>query len=130
MSMNEEIKKVVGQLKQAQVKLQKTLKGTDWVGEVKKYADSQGKELKKILSGDVQKVKTFVEKEKKILEGFQKQIPGEVEKLKTFVHKQRREVEKMLRLVKRASKKSQTPSSRAKPKSSAKPAAKKTSVTT
>jgi hypothetical protein len=100
-TMNSEIKKVVGRVKDAQKTLQTLLKGQDWVEEARKYAERQGKEVKKLLSADAGKVKSFLERERKELERFQKQIPGEVKKLRSFVLSQRKEVEKLLANVRK-----------------------------
>jgi len=100
--MNAELKKVVGRVKTAQAQLQTLLKDKSWLDEARKYAERQGKEVKKLLSGDVSKVKTFIERERKELERFQKQIPGEVQKLRKFVDGQRKELEKLLKTVRKA----------------------------
>lgn len=95
-SMNTEINKVVSKVKEAQGQLQNMINSHDWVEEARKYAERQGKEVKKILTSDVSKVKSFLEKERKELERFQKQIPGEVKKLRKFVNTQKKEFEKLL----------------------------------
>ncbi len=95
-SMNAEIKKVVTRVKEAQVQLQSLVKSQDWVEEARKYAERQGKEVKKLFAPDVEKMKSFLERERKELERFQKQIPGEVKKLKKFVNLQKKEFEKLL----------------------------------
>lgn len=100
--MNAELKKVVSRVKTAQTQLQALLKDKTWMEEARKYAERQGKEVKKLLAGDVSKVKTFIEKERKELERFQKQIPGEVDKLRKFVDGQRKELEKLLKTVRKA----------------------------
>lgn len=122
--MNVDIKKVVGRVKAAQQKLQTLLKGQDWVEEARKYAERQGKEVRKLISADAGKVKTFLERERKELERFQKQIPGEVKKLRAFVLSQRKEFEKLLVNVRKAS------TTGAKPKAKAKSSAKKSSTKT
>jgi peptidoglycan hydrolase CwlO-like protein len=101
-TVNGELKKVVDRVKQAQNQLQGLIKSQDWVDEARKYAERQSKEVKKLLSGDVEKVKTFLEKERKELDKFQKQIPGEVKKFRTFVAGQRKELEKLLANVRKA----------------------------
>lgn len=100
--MNAEVKKIVQRVKAAQVKLQQLLKDKTIVEEARKYAEKQGKEIRKLLASDAGKVKAFLEKERKELEKFQKQIPGEVQKFRTLVNSQRREVEKLLKRVRRA----------------------------
>lgn len=100
-SVNGELKKVVGRVKTAQSQLQALVKNQDWVDEARKYAERQGKEVRKILNGDVTKVRAFLEKEKKELEKFQKQVPGEVKKFREFVLGQRKELEKLLANVKK-----------------------------
>lgn len=101
-TMNSEIKKVVGRVKEAQKKLQTMINGQDWVEDARKYAERQGKEVKKLITADANKVKTFLERERKELERFQKQIPGEVKKFRTFVLSQRKEIEKLLANVRKA----------------------------
>ena len=100
--MNAELKKVVGRVKTAQAQLQSLLKDKTWIEEARKYAERQGKEVKKLLSGDVARVKTFLERERKELERFQKQIPSEVQKFRKFVDGQRKEFERLLKNVRRA----------------------------
>lgn len=100
-AIKSELKKVVGRVKQAQGQFEALIKNQDWVDEARKYADRQGKEIRKILGGDVAKLKTFLEKERKELEKFQKQIPGEVKKVRQFVVGQRKELEKLLANVKK-----------------------------
>jgi hypothetical protein len=52
--------------------------------------------VKKLLSSDLGKVKSFIERERKELERFQKQIPGEVKKFKKLITQQRKDLEKVL----------------------------------
>jgi hypothetical protein len=99
---NADIKKVISKVKAAQSKLQGVLKNQDWVEEARKYAERQGTEVKKLLSSDLDKVKIFLEKERKELERIQKQIPGEVKKLKGFVSSQRKELERLLTSLRKA----------------------------
>jgi hypothetical protein len=101
-AMESEVKKVVDRAKKAQVKLQTILHNQDWIEEARKYAEKQRKEVKKLLNHDVVKVKSFLEKERKELERFQKEIPGEVKKLRSFVKTQRKELEKLLKNLRRA----------------------------
>jgi len=100
-TMNTEIKKVVTRVKEAQEQLQALIKGQDWVEEARKYAERQGKEVKKLFAPDVEKMKSFLEKERKELERFQKQIPGEVKKFRKFVNVQKKELEKLLTNVRK-----------------------------
>ncbi len=121
-AVNSEIKKVISRVKEAQAKLQGLIKNQDWVDEARKYAERQSKEVKKLLSADISKVKTFLEKERKELERFQKQIPGEVKKLRVFVQGQKKELEKLLSNVRKAggpAKKSKASGTAKKKKSSA-----------
>lgn len=95
--MNDELKKVVGRVKEVHGQLQSILKDKDRVvDEAKRYADRQGKEVKKLVSGDMKLVKQFIEREREELARFQKEIPGEVEKFKKFFAGQRKELEKLL----------------------------------
>ena len=95
-AMNSEFKKVVTRVKAAQSQLQVMLKDAAWVEDARKYAERQGKEVKKLIKGDVSKMKTFLERERKELNKFQKQIPSEVKKLRKFVTIQKKEFEKLL----------------------------------
>ncbi|MFZ9596252.1 MAG: hypothetical protein ACO3A2_09260 [Bdellovibrionia bacterium] len=103
-SMNTEIKKVVKRVKEAQNQLQSLIQGHDWVEEARKYAERQGKEVKKLFAPDVMRMKTFLEKERKELERFHKRIPDEVKKLKKFVNAQKKEFETLLSSVTQMSK--------------------------
>lgn len=101
-TVNSEVKKVLQRVKNAQTKFEGLLKNQDWIEDARKVAESRGKELKKILASDLGKVKTFVERERKELERFQKQIPGEVKRLKSFVETQRQDFERLLSNLKKA----------------------------
>ena len=100
-SMNSEIKKVFTRVKEAQVQLQSMVNSQDWIEQARKYAKRQGKEVKKLFGPDVAKMKKFLEKERKELARFQKQIPGEVKKLQKFVNSQKKEFEKLLGQVRK-----------------------------
>jgi len=94
---NPEVKKLLSKVKKAQSQLEVMLKDKTWVDEAKKYADKQSKEVKKLIGADAEKVRAFLEKERKEFEKFQKQIPGEVQKIRKFVDGQRKEFEKLIR---------------------------------
>lgn len=100
--MNADLKKVMERFKDAQGQLQNLLKDKTWVEDARKYAERQGKEVKKLLTADVAKVRVFLDRERKELERFQKQIPGEVKKFRKFVDGQKKEFEKLLKSVKKA----------------------------
>jgi hypothetical protein len=104
-AMNSEVAKVVEGAKKAQAKLHTALKKQDWIEEARKYAEGQRKEVKKLISGDMAKVKTFLEKERKQLEKIQSSLPVEVKKLRGFVLTQRKEFEKLLKNLRKAGKK-------------------------
>lgn len=101
-----EIKKIVGQIKSAQKQFQGMVKDKTWLEDARKYAEQQGKGIKTLLAGDLTKVKAFLDKERKELDKFQKQIPGEIKKFKSYVHTQKKELEKLLKNVKKAGAKS------------------------
>jgi hypothetical protein len=122
--MNTELKKIVGKVKAAQAQLHGLVQDQSWVEEARKYAERQGKEVKKLISSDVNKVRDFLEKERKELERFQKQIPSEVKKLRKFVAGQRKELEKLLATTRKVGLKATVASAR----KGTKPAAKKTAV--
>lgn len=122
--VNQEIKKILGQVKAKQAQFQALLnQRAAWVDEAKKYATQQRKEVKKILRADLGIVKEFVEKERKGFEDLQKRLPSEVKKLKKFADQQRKELEKLLgrlgQLGKKAGKKAAS-KTRRKPAASAK----------
>ncbi len=102
--MNSEMKRVVERVKTAQVRFQGLLKNQDWVDEARKYAEKQAREVRKLLTSDAGKVKVFIERERKELERFQRQIPGEVKKLSKFVKGQRKELERLLAHLRKAGK--------------------------
>ena len=120
--VNGEGKKILEGAKMVQSKLQSALKNQDWIEDARKYAEQQGKEVRKLLAGDVSKVKKFMEKERKELARFQKEIPAEVHKLKKFVTSQRKELEKLLKNLRRA-----TATGRTKPRKKTTSGAKKRS---
>jgi hypothetical protein len=100
--MKKNLKKVVKQLKTAQERFQVLLKDKSWLEDARKYAEVQGKEIKKLISADIGKVKAFLDKEKRELDKFQRQIPGEIKKFKTYMGSQKKELEKILNNVKKA----------------------------
>ena len=105
MKSSKDLKKVVQRLKTVQQKFQNLVKDKTWLEDARKYAENQGKEVKKLLTSDVTKVKTFLDKEKRELEKFQKQIPAEIEKFKVYVGAQKKELEKLLKNVKKTAEK-------------------------
>ncbi len=133
MAMNADLRKVFSRVKDAQAQLQNILKDNNWVEDARKYAERQGKEVKKLIKADVTKMKTFLERERKELEKIQKQLPNEVEKFRTFVNGQKKEFERLLENMRKknfvapkratkSKKKASTSKTGAKKKSSAKKA--------
>jgi uncharacterized membrane protein YqiK len=106
--MNPEMKKIVGRMKVAQTKLQsrvdELMTNQDWLDEAKKYAERAGTDVKKLISSDVTKVKTFVDRQRKELERVQKQLPAEVKRFQKLLNQQRTELEKMIRKIRLAKK--------------------------
>ncbi len=98
-TVNTEIKKALGRVKQAQTQLQSLLQNKTLIDEAKKYAEKQGKEVKKLINADVGLVKEFLERERKELERIQKRIPGEVAKLRKFVEGQKKELSGLLKAI-------------------------------
>ncbi len=94
--VNSEIKKVVSKVKDA-------IQNQGWIDDARHYAERQGKEVKKLFSADLDRVKDFLEREKVELSRLQKQLPGEVRKIKKFVISQRKELEKLVARVRKAS---------------------------
>lgn len=95
--MNTELKRMMDRIKDAQKRLQKIVKDQDWVGEARRYAEKHGVEMRRLFSTDMDKVKIFLERERKELERVQKQIPGEVKKFRDLLAAQRVEFEKLIR---------------------------------
>ncbi len=93
-------KKILDRVKSARTQLENLLKDRSWIGDAKKVAEKQGKEVKKIIDTDVAKLRVFLEKERKELEKLQAQIPGEVARIKHFVDGQKKELSKLLKTVK------------------------------
>lgn len=100
--MNVEIKKVLDRVREIQTRFQSVVKNQEWVEEARKYADKQGQEVKKLFAGDLSMMKTFLERERKELERFQKQIPGEVKKFRKFLKGQGKELKKLISSVRKA----------------------------
>jgi hypothetical protein len=127
--MNPEIKKILNRVKTAQTKLQTRvddiMANTEWMDEAKKYAERAGNDMKKLISSDVTKVKTFVDRQRKELERVQKQLPSEVKRFQQALNQQKRELEKVLRKV-RTAKKAATAKSSKKKSTSKKTTSKKT----
>ena len=92
-------KEVVGQLKSKQAQLQ-GLVSKETLKEAKRYAETSGKELKRLIQEtDVKKVKSLIAKEATEIQKLQKAIPGELAKFSRFVEGQRKELEKILKTV-------------------------------
>jgi len=107
-----DLNRILNQLKSAQKHFQGVIQNKTWIEDARKYAETQGKEIKKLISSDLSRVKAFINKEKKSLEKFQKQIPGELKKVQKYIGVQKKEFEKLLKNVnkKTASKKVKTKS--------------------
>jgi hypothetical protein len=119
MAANKEIKRIVGKIKTVQQQFQGLVKDKTWLEDARKYAETQGKEIKKLVKGDMNKVKSFLDRERKQLERFQKQIPGEIKKFKEFVNDQKKELEQLLATVKKSSGKGRKPAGKKKASSRA-----------
>lgn len=91
-----EVKKVVKQIQSAQKQFQSIIKNQAWLEDARNYAEKQKKEVSKLFSADWSKVKTFLEREAKQFDRFQKQIPTEVKRIGKIVTTQRKEFEKLL----------------------------------
>lgn len=105
--ISSEIRKFVDKVQVVQERLQNS---ADWVEEVRQFAERQGREVKRLVSTDVEKVRKLLVKERKDLLKFQKQIPGEIEKFKTFVQSQRKDLEKLMASLAKDGAKKKAPS--------------------
>src|SRR5262249_47673660 len=101
-AVNAEVKRILKRAKKVQLRLNEVLQSQDWLEEARKYAEQQRKEVRKLIETDLEKLRAFLERERKELERFQKQIPGEVKKLRGFVLKQRKELETLLQGLRKA----------------------------
>jgi hypothetical protein len=99
-----EVKKVIGRLKTARSQFEQLVKTQGWLDEARRFAEKQQKEVKKLLATDLGRVRTFIEKEKKELNHWQKRFPAEVKKVRKFVSVQRKDLEKMLKGLRKAKK--------------------------
>lgn len=99
--VNADVKKIVSQVKTAQAQLERLMKDRTWVEEVRKYAEKQKGDVRRLLQADAQKVKAFLERERKTLEKFQKEIPGELNKLAKLVQGQRKEFTGLLNRIRK-----------------------------
>lgn len=108
MKIESELKKVFQQIKRTKGQIQGMIKDGSLLEEAKKYAETQGKEVKKLIRGDLTKVRGFLEKEKKELKQFQtkldklqKNLPSEIRKLRAYMDGQLIEAERFVRKMKR-----------------------------
>ncbi len=97
-SLGLDLKKLVKQVRDLQEQMQDLIQSQDWIEEAKKYAHGKSKKAQKRFGSDFEKLKVFLESERKELERLQKKIPTEVKKIKAFVESQKQEFEKVLGL--------------------------------
>jgi len=90
-----EIKQWVEKMKTAQQQLNTLLKD-NWMDEARRFAQKQGKEVRKLIETDIEKVKSFVERERQDLERLQKQIPTELNRWKKALDSQKKELTQFL----------------------------------
>ena len=90
-----EIKQWVEKMKTAQQQLNTLLKD-NWMDEARRFAQKQGKEVRKLIETDIEKVKSFVERERQDLERLQKQIPAELNRWKKALDTQKKEFSQFL----------------------------------
>lgn len=126
-SLNEEMRKLVSQLRSAQDRFQSAVKNGSVLEEARKVAERQKKDVRKLLGKDFDRVMNFIEKERKELDRLQKRLPGEVAKLKKYVQNSRQEFERILKRAKKTAKKADAPTGGASSSKTAKkkPAARK-----
>jgi dsDNA-specific endonuclease/ATPase MutS2 len=73
-----------------------TLIKDNWMDEARKFAERQGREVRKLIQSDLHRVRSFVEREKRDLEKLQKQIPGELNRWKKALEGQKKELTQLL----------------------------------
>jgi enamine deaminase RidA (YjgF/YER057c/UK114 family) len=99
--MNEDLKRILNQVKTAQAQVERLIQDRSWVQDVRKYADQQKKEVRRLIEKDAQKVKSFLERERSQIEKFQREIPGELEKLARLVKGQKKELNRLIDKVRK-----------------------------
>jgi archaellum component FlaC len=93
--MKADMKRWVEKFKGAQKQINALVKD-NWVDEAKRFAERQGKEVRKLIEADLHKVKTFVEREKRDLEKLQEQIPAELNRWKKLLESQKQDLSSLL----------------------------------
>jgi len=91
-----EMNRWVRKVKDAQEQIKSLVGQGNWMDEARKYAERQSKEVKKLIHGDMDKLRTFVVRERRELEKLQKQIPAELNRWKKYLGSQRKELENVL----------------------------------
>jgi ABC-type transporter Mla subunit MlaD len=96
--VRKEMKRWLDKMKAAQAQIN-TLVKDNWVDEARRFAERQGKEVRKLIQSDLNKVRTFVERERKDLEKLQSQIPAELDRWKKALETQKKELSGLLNRV-------------------------------
>lgn len=91
-----EVSQLMGRVRDAQAQLKSMLQNGGWMADARTYVERQRREMRKLIHGDIEKVRKFVERERQELERLQKQIPAEVSRWKKYLASQRKELEKVL----------------------------------
>jgi len=91
-----DVKKLYMKVRQAQTQFRTILQDGSWMDDAKKYVERQGAEMQKLIHGDLEKLRTFVEHERRELNRIQKEFPKEVTRWKKYLASQRKELEKLL----------------------------------
>ena len=111
-----EIKRWIEKMKAAQQQINYLVKD-NWVDEAKRFAERQSKEVRKLIQTDIQKVRAFVERERKDLERLQQQIPAELNRWKKVLETQKKEFVHLLGKTPQAKTRKKSKRSTAKKKS-------------
>jgi hypothetical protein len=90
-----DMKRWLEKVKSAQQQLNSLIKD-NWMDEARKFAERQGKEVRKLIQSDLHRVRSFVERERRDLEKLQKQIPGELNRWKKVLESQKKELSQLL----------------------------------
>jgi hypothetical protein len=90
------VNRVMTRVKDAQNQLKSLMKDGNWMEDARRYVERQRKEVQKLIHGDLEKLRDFLERERQGLEVLQKQIPTELNRWKKYLSSQRQELEQVL----------------------------------
>lgn len=93
------VNRLMSRVKDAQDQWKTLLKDGSWMDDARQFLDRQRKDVQKLIHGDIEKLKDFLERERSGLEALQKQIPAELKRWKKYLKSQRQELEQILSVL-------------------------------